>query len=318
MNSPDIKEGGVIADTKDQSHYKSNVVSDNTQYETENKNTQYETGNENTQSGMKKCRSTPKEIGIDSHINDLDNKPDISKNSKNEVAVQVKPLHIIKNQNIDVSMSNPDFGSPIPKKGQNINNNSDMGSWFTIPVQDPNQSIRTEDDESIDYGRMSAISKVYSVYESPFNFMRQYTIFPSTRHRLQTRFVPFYPLTASLACFILTNQYLSVFHGFPVLLIAVCVSSPFCVLVWFIQKKIPHIQIFIYMPLSLIMTIIWINAPANQVIHVIYFISEHLSINKILLGGTVIAIGNSLSGIFFFCKIKITFQILLWLKWVMG
>lgn len=46
------------------------------------------------------------------------------------------------------------------------------------------------------------------------------------------------------------------------------------------------------------MIILWINTPASQVIHIVYFVSDHLQVNKILFGGSVIAIGNSLSDFF--------------------
>lgn len=161
---------------------------------------------------------------------------------------------IEKNLNPHIKKSESNISeSPIPKPILEVESN--MTSWEASI--DVNDSIRSDADldlnDQIEFGeqakRNSLVTKVYTTYQSPFNFLRKFTIFPSTETRLlKSSFTSFYPLTAALALIILTNQYMTIVHGFPVLLIAICIAIPICVLVWFIKKKMSFILIYIYTP----------------------------------------------------------------------
>ena len=53
--------------------------------------------------------------------------------------------------------------------------------------------------------------------------------------------------------------------------------------------------LWVFLPLSLVMCILWLNAPADQVVENLTFVAEHFQWNMVLLACTVLAMGNSLS-----------------------
>lgn len=72
----------------------------------------------------------------------------------------------------------------------------------------PEGSIFTEDTFiEIDYKTHSGIQPLLTRFcKNPLNLLTKYTIFPNTTTRLNTPFLLFYPLSASIAGTILTNN----------------------------------------------------------------------------------------------------------------
>ena len=108
--------------------------------------------------------------------------------------------------------------------------------------------------------------------------------------------MPYYPLTCLGASVFLCNYYLQMVGWCPLIVIVVLCGVPFVPLCWWIQNKWPGKILWGYIPLSFIMCILWLNAPADQVVESLTFVAEHMQWNMVLLAVTVIAIGNSLSG----------------------
>ena len=52
------------------------------------------------------------------------------------------------------------------------------------------------------------------------------------------------------------------------------------------------------MPFTAIMSILWLNAAADQTIEIMKFVSDHYNLNIVLLAVTLISIGNTLSDYF--------------------
>lgn len=103
----------------------------------------------------------------------------------------------------------------------------------------------------------------YQIYETPLNALRKYTIFPNMEEQLNTKFLPFYPLTGTIAFYVLTGKYMDFCYfskntvKMPEIIIASLCSMPICFIILYLQIKKVKQLLYVFIPLSLIMCILW-------------------------------------------------------------
>lgn len=132
----------------------------------------------------------------------------------------------------------------------------------------------------------------------PFDCIRYYTIFPNREENLESNFVCMYPMTSSIAAVILTGNIAQSAFGIPLITFVFGCSIIACILYYITYKCIGKKILYVNIPFSLIMILLWLNASADQIVESIVFLSDHHNVNMVLLAATLIAIGNSLQDYF--------------------
>jgi len=212
--------------------------------------------------------------------------------TREEIKVELSKIRRVKwGKNLSVGIPENQTGQAmtfdLSPSGKSVVSMAEMKSIFN--------KVATE----VDSEKRNCLNIAYQVYETPFNFMRKYSIFPNMKEGLNTPWLPVYPLGATIGFYVLTGKYLELCDTKPVpiptVFIAAICSLPLCFLVWLLQRRIKEKLLWVFLPLSLVMCILWLNAPAAQVVENLTFVAEHFQWNMVLLACTVLAMGNSLS-----------------------
>jgi len=149
---------------------------------------------------------------------------------------------------------------------------SDMKNPFAGDLSPDNKSVVTMAEmktlynmakEEVEKESKNIWTIAYQCYEAPLNALRKYSIFPNMEEQLNTKFLPFYPLTGTIAFYVLTGQYMDFFYfsdntiKIPKVIVASLCSMPVCFIILYLQiKKVKQI-LYVFIPLSLVMCVLW-------------------------------------------------------------
>ncbi len=113
------------------------------------------------------------------------------------------------------------------------------------------------------------------------------------------------PLSASLLIAFLVSKFSFVAHGFWVLdfptgayVLALLVSLPVCALVKVLQNEGKKLYQWFLVPFALVGSILFLKTSAGCIVDIINFIADNYDVNKVLLGATLLGIGNTLADFF--------------------
>merc|ERR1712183_27018 len=149
---------------------------------------------------------------------------------------------------------------------------NDMKNPFAGDLSPDNQSVVTMAEmktlynmakEEVEKESKNIWTIAYQIYETPLNALRKYTIFPNMEDQLNTKFLPFYPLTGTIVFYVLTGQYMDFCYfnkntvKMPKIIIASLCSMPVCFIILYLQIKKVKQLLYVFIPLSLVMCILW-------------------------------------------------------------
>jgi solute carrier family 24 (sodium/potassium/calcium exchanger), member 6 len=80
--------------------------------------------------------------------------------------------------------------------------------------------------------------------------------------------------------------------------LAVLVGLPFSVLVKYLRDKGNEAYQWILVPFALVASILFLKTSAGSIVDIINFIADNFNVNKVLLGATLLGIGNTLADFF--------------------
>ena len=79
---------------------------------------------------------------------------------------------------------------------------------------------------------------------------------------------------------------------------ALLIGVPVAGLVFHLQKQGKQVYQWILVPFALVASILWLKSSAGCVVDIINFVSDNYDVNKVLLGATLLGIGNTLADFF--------------------
>ena len=81
-------------------------------------------------------------------------------------------------------------------------------------------------------------------------------------------------------------------------LLAALLSLPFCGLVKYLQDQGNQAYQWVLVPFALVASILFLKSSAGSIVDIINFLADNFDINKVLLGATLLGIGNTLADFF--------------------
>ena len=100
-------------------------------------------------------------------------------------------------------------------------------------------------------------NKKQIVCAGPFDCIRFYTIFPNREENMESKFLCLYPMTASIAAVFLTGNISNSAYGIPLITLVSGGSIIACILYYITYKILGQKILYINIPLSLIMILLW-------------------------------------------------------------
>ena len=106
------------------------------------------------------------------------------------------------------------------------------------------------------------------------------------------------PFTSTLICLLLTKKFQYQVGGIYISLVIIPIGFLFSLLLWSCFKRKVAARVWILVPFSVITAIVCLKSSAGVVVDSIAYVSRTADINQVLLGATVLAVGNSLADFF--------------------
>ena len=113
------------------------------------------------------------------------------------------------------------------------------------------------------------------------------------------------PLSASLLIAFLLCKMSPTAHGkwffdftAGAYVLAALIGLPFCGLVKYLQSESNQVYQWVLVPFALVASILFLKTSAGSIVDIINFLADNYNINKVLLGATLLGIGNTLADFF--------------------
>lgn len=106
------------------------------------------------------------------------------------------------------------------------------------------------------------------------------------------------PLTSTLICLLLTKKWFYQIGPIYISLVIIPIAFGFTLLLWSCFKRKVAARVWILVPFALVTSIVCLKSAAGVVVDSIAYVSRTADINQVLLGATVLAVGNSLADFF--------------------
>jgi solute carrier family 24 (sodium/potassium/calcium exchanger), member 6 len=144
----------------------------------------------------------------------------------------------------------------------------------------------------------TTLSKVIGVVGFPAELFCKLAIPCVEPESLENPWQVLMPFTSSLICLLLTKKWDYKVGPVYIAFIVVPIGISFSLLLWSCYKRKVAARVWILVPFALVTSIVCLKSSAGVVVDSIAYVSRTADINQVLLGATVLAVGNSLADFF--------------------
>jgi Ca2+/Na+ antiporter len=194
-----------------------------------------------------------------------------------------------KDQDTNVGKSEekqPEGRAAAGRRGMTIT----MAEFKTIYVQET-EKLEEKEEQTI-------LSRVVDVIGMPAEWFCKLAIPCVEDESMENPWQVLMPFTSSLICLTLTNKWDYKAGPIYIAAIVVPVALSFTLLLWSCYKRKVAARVWILVPFALVTSIVCLKSSAGVVVDSIAYVSRTADINQVLLGATVLAVGNSLADFF--------------------
>lgn len=211
--------------------------------------------------------------------------------------IHEKMKNLIHNEDQNNSIGGENLSEPLTEDAKPRKLTLTMAEVKHIYNQEVEQKKEEEDSAE---EPSSALSKVTDVITLPLQWLGTLTVPNLDEESVSKDLITLMPVPCTLAILFLAGKFdvRATFFGLHWALAALAISVPCSALCFLLKSKKNAFYAWILVPFALVASILWLKTAAGVIVDSIAYTSTAFNINRVLLGATFLALGNSSADFF--------------------